>query len=123
MAVSPFSRPLNLPFSVINSWRSASVCSQSSSFSSHLAQVLNQSAALLSNYEVLQLLRELEADHIARTRTAQRLKKEEDDAAAATGHLPPPSADPPLTVSENLRTIEVEVRCVPITPVTRPDGL
>jgi len=78
---------------------------------------------LLSNYEVLQLLRELEADHIARTRTAQRLKKEEDDAAAATGHLPPPSADPPLTVSENLRTIEVEVRCVPITPVTRPDGL
>ncbi|KAF8267635.1 RNA polymerase Rpb4-domain-containing protein [Lactarius quietus] len=63
---------------------------------------------LLSNYEVLQLLRELEADHIARTRTAQRLKKEEDDAAAATGNPPPPSPDPPLTISENLRTIEVE---------------
>ena len=107
-----------MPFSVINSWRSASVCSQSSSFSSHLAQVLNQSAALLSNYEVLQLLRELEADHIARTRTAQRLKKEEEDVAAATGHLPPPSADPPLTVSENLRTIEVEVRCALVTPMT-----
>ena len=73
---------------------------------------------MLSNYEVLQLLRELEADHIARTRTAQRLKKEEEDVAAATGHLPPPSADPPLTVSENLRTIEVEVRA-PISPVTR----
>jgi len=63
---------------------------------------------LLSNYEVLQLLRELEADHIARTRTAQRLKKEEDDAAAATGHPPPLNYDPPLIVSENLRTIEVE---------------
>jgi len=63
---------------------------------------------LLSNYEVLQLLKELEADHIARTRTAQRLKKEEDDAAAATGHPPPLNPDPPVTVSENLRTIEVE---------------
>ncbi|KAH9983701.1 HRDC-like protein [Russula compacta] len=73
-----------------------------------LALVLNPRAALLSNYEVLQLLRELEADHIARTRTAQRLKKEEEDVAAATGHPPPPSPDPPLTVSENLRTIEVE---------------
>ncbi|KAI0250404.1 HRDC-like protein [Lactifluus subvellereus] len=71
-------------------------------------EVLNTRAALLSNYEVLQLLRELEADHIARTRTAQRLKKEEEDAAAATGQPPPPSPDPPLTVSENLRTIEVE---------------
>jgi len=59
---------------------------------------VNPGAALLSNYEVLQLLTELEADHIARTRIAQRLKKEEEDAAAATGH----------PVSENLRTIEVE---------------
>ena len=70
--------------------------------SSHLHQVVNPRAALLSNYEVLQLLRELEADHIARTRIAQRLKKEEEDAAAATGH----------PVSENLRTIEVEVGLV-----------
>ena len=80
------------------------------SFSSYIVQVLNTTAALLSNYEVLQLLKELEAGHIARTRTAQRLKKEEDDAAAATGHLPLPSPDQPLTVSENLRTIEAEVR-------------
>ena len=71
---------------------------------------MNTRAALLSNYEVLQLLSELEADHIARTRAAQRLKKEEDDAAVATGNPPPPSPDPLLTVSENLRTIEVEVR-------------
>lgn len=72
------------------------------SSSSHLKQVLNPRAALLSNYEVLQLLRELEADHIARTRIAQRLKKEEEDAPAVTAH----------PVSENLRTIEVEVRLV-----------
>jgi len=65
-------------------------------------RLLNPSAALLSNYEVLDLLKQLEADHIARTRTAQRLKKEEDDPAAAIGNSP-------LTVSENLRTIEVEV--------------
>ncbi|KAH9970692.1 HRDC-like protein [Lactifluus volemus] len=71
-------------------------------------QILNPRAALLSNYEVLELLRELEADHIARTRTAQRLKKEEEDAAAASGQPAPPSPDPLLTVSENLRTIEVE---------------
>ena len=70
---------------------------------------MNTTAALLLNYEVLQLLKELEVDRIARTHTAQRLK-EEDDAAAATGHLPPPSPNQPLTVSENLRTIEVEVR-------------
>ena len=59
---------------------------------------------MLSKSEALQLLRELEADHIARTRTAQRLKKEEENAPAVSGHLPPPSADPPLTVSKNLRT-------------------
>lgn len=70
--------------------------------------VIMQPPALLSNYEVLHLLKHLEADHIARTRTAQRLKKEEDDAAAATGHPVLPSPDPPLSVSENLRTIEVE---------------
>jgi RNA polymerase Rpb4 len=79
---------------------------------------LNPRAALLSNYEVLELLRELEADHIARTRTAQRLKKEEDDAAAATGQPPPPSSDPLLTVSENLRTIEVEVCSIYLTSTT-----
>ncbi|KAI0248854.1 hypothetical protein BJV78DRAFT_1284515 [Lactifluus subvellereus] len=60
------------------------------------------------NYEVLELLRELEADHIARTCTAQRLK--EDFGRGRRRHWPAsaPSPDPPLTVSENLRTIEVE---------------
>jgi hypothetical protein len=92
-----------LPFSALldPTWRSALSLPLLPS-SSHLQQVVNTRAALLSNYEVLQLLTELEADHIARTRIAQRLKKEEEDAAAATGH----------PVSENLRTIEVEVRLV-----------
>ena len=97
------SRLITLPFSVLlhPTWRSVLSLPLSSS-SSHLQQVVNPRAALLSNYEVLQLLRELEADHISRTRIAQRLKKEEEDAAAATDH----------PVSENLRTIEVEVRLV-----------
>ena len=98
-------------------WRSVSSLSLIFISLSYPAQVLNHRAALLSNYEVLQLLRELEADHIARTRTAQRLKKEEDDAAAATGHPPPPSPASPHTVSENLRTIEVEVRLIPLVYV------
>ena len=75
--------------------------------------LINPRAALLSNFEVLDLLKQLEADHIARTRTAQRLKKEEEDAAATTE---------PLSISENLRTIEVEVSvgalCAYIPPNT-----
>lgn len=98
-------------------WRSVSSLSLFFLPLSYPAQVLNHRAALLSNYEVLQLLRELETDHIARTRTAQRLKKEEEDAAAAIGHPPPPSPASPLTVSENLRTVEVEVRFVPFVYV------
>ena len=70
-------------------------------------QVLNQRAALLSNYEVLELLRELESDHLARTKTALRIKKEEE----AAGHAPKLQAQPD-DISENLRTVEVEVsRC------------
>ncbi|KAI0250411.1 hypothetical protein BJV78DRAFT_1283213 [Lactifluus subvellereus] len=36
------------------------------------------------------------------------LRRTSEEDAAATGQPPPPSPDPPLTVSENLRTIEVE---------------
>jgi hypothetical protein len=68
-------------------------------------QVLNPRSALLSNFEVLTLLRELESDHLARAKTALRIKEEDQ----ATGNL---SRIQPLTddVPENLRTIEVEVR-------------
>ncbi|CDO72191.1 hypothetical protein BN946_scf184970.g43 [Trametes cinnabarina] len=66
-------------------------------------EVLNQRSALLSNYEVLTLLKELESDHLARTKTAIRIKKEEEAAG-----LPPKHQAPPDDVCENLRTVEVE---------------
>jgi hypothetical protein len=73
--------------------------------------VVNARAALLSNFEVLSLLRELEADHISRTKTALRIKKEEE---AATSNGGPPGLNSAtsfnLEASENLRTVEVEVR-------------
>jgi len=71
--------------------------------------VVNTRAALLSNFEVLSLLRELEADHISRTKTALRIKKEEE---AATANGAPPGLNGAtsfnLEASENLRTVEVE---------------
>ncbi|KAI0823992.1 HRDC-like protein [Trametes gibbosa] len=66
-------------------------------------EVLNQRSALLSNFEVLTLLKELEGDHLARTKSAIRIKKEEEAAG-----LPPKYQAPPDDVSENLRTVEVE---------------
>ncbi|KAI0365310.1 hypothetical protein BV20DRAFT_1056493 [Pilatotrama ljubarskyi] len=66
-------------------------------------EVVNQRSALLSNYEVLTLLKELESDHLTRTRTALRIKKEEEAAG-----LPPKHQAPPDDVCENLRTVEVE---------------
>lgn len=71
-------------------------------------KVVNPRAALLSNYEVLTLLRELESDHLASTRTALRIKKEEE---ASAGGVARSSGSHALfgEASENLRTIEVEV--------------
>lgn len=68
-------------------------------------EVVNPRAALLSNFEVLTLLRDLESDHLARTKTALRVKKEEETA----GHAPRSSGGEPFgEASENLRTIEIE---------------
>ncbi|KAI0076744.1 hypothetical protein K474DRAFT_1644478 [Panus rudis PR-1116 ss-1] len=67
-------------------------------------EVVNKRSALLSNYEVLTLLRELESDHLSKTRTALRIKKEEE----AAGVPPSRSHVPQEEVLENLRTIEVE---------------
>jgi len=64
-------------------------------------EVLNPRSALLSNHEVLSLLRELDAAHIARAKTAVRIKQEE---AAAPGSRQTQVEE----VSENLRTVEVE---------------
>lgn len=66
-------------------------------------QVIHPRAALLSNVEVLALLRELDADHIARAKSAIRIKKEEDTSGK-------PSLEPHIEdISENLRTVALEV--------------
>jgi len=65
-------------------------------------EVVNPRSALLSNFEVLTLLRELDSDHIARTKTAIRIKKEEDIAGKSTHDTHTEE------VSENLRTVELE---------------
>lgn len=67
-------------------------------------QVLNPRAALLSNLEVLHLLRELEADHLASQKSALKVKKEEEQAGGQNPKNPVRN----VQVSENLRTIEVE---------------
>ncbi|KAJ7918441.1 HRDC-like protein [Mycena leptocephala] len=66
-------------------------------------------SALLSNYEVLTLLRDLEADHLARTKTAHRIKKEEE-AAGLSSTVPAGGGKDPtvVEVSENLRTVSFE---------------
>lgn len=65
-------------------------------------EVVNARSALLSNFEVLNLLRELDAEHIARTKTAIRIKKEEE-AAGKNSHDTHTEE-----ISENLRTVELE---------------
>ncbi|KAI0026971.1 RNA polymerase Rpb4-domain-containing protein [Vararia minispora EC-137] len=67
-------------------------------------EVLNPRESLLSNFEVLALLNELEADYHSKTKTAQRIKKE-DEAAGVTA---PRAYNPLDDISQNLRTIEVE---------------
>ncbi|KAG6861008.1 hypothetical protein C0995_005028 [Termitomyces sp. Mi166 len=89
-------------------------------------EVVNARAALLSNYEVLALLRELESDHLARAKTALRVKKEEEAAGL------PPRLSGGDTIfgeaSENLRTVEVEAiqyLSADYLPTTRqsPEGI
>jgi len=79
-------------------------------------EVVSARSALLSNYEVLTLLRELESDQRARQKTALRVKKEEEErvnALATSGESAQQSVLPQLhvlqeEVSENLRTVEFE---------------
>ncbi|KAG5717168.1 DNA-directed RNA polymerase III subunit RPC9 [Termitomyces sp. T112] len=88
-------------------------------------EVVNARAALLSNHEVLTLLRELESDHLARAKTALRVKKEEE----AAGLPPRLSGDTVFgEASENLRTVEVEAiqyLSADYLPTTRqsPEGI
>ena len=76
--------------------------------------MISTRSALLSNYEVLTLLKELESEQLVRQKTAIRIKKEEEEKAAlglsnaSTSIL---ASDPSLgEVCENLRTVEFEVR-------------
>ncbi|CAE6538196.1 unnamed protein product [Rhizoctonia solani] len=73
-------------------------------------QVVSKNSALLSNYEVLALLRDLESDQLAKARSHLAAKKEEE-GAASNGHPVPPVAGNPIQdeVPQNLRTIEVEL--------------
>ncbi|CEL62593.1 hypothetical protein RSOLAG1IB_04949 [Rhizoctonia solani AG-1 IB] len=73
-------------------------------------EVVSKNSALLSNYEVLTLLRELESDQLAKARSHLAAKKEEE-GAALSGHPVPPVAGNPTQdeVPQNLRTVEVEL--------------
>jgi len=67
-------------------------------------EVVNPRAALLSNLEVLHLLRQLEAGHLASQKSALKIKKEGEQAGSQNPKNPAQDDQ----VSENLRTIEVE---------------
>ncbi|OCB91071.1 hypothetical protein A7U60_g1708 [Sanghuangporus baumii] len=78
-------------------------------------EVLSARSALLSNYEVLTLLKELESEQLARQKTAIRIKKEEDERIAARLNAASAPNDSSLAstlvqeeVCENLRTVEFE---------------
>ncbi|THH08972.1 hypothetical protein EW145_g2336 [Phellinidium pouzarii] len=75
-------------------------------------EVVSARSALLSNLEVLTLLRELEGEQLARQKTALRVKKEDEDRVA---HGDVQSASQSQAshllqenVCENLRTVEFE---------------
>jgi len=56
-------------------------------------------------------LRELESDHLERTKTALRIKKEEESSGNLNSTIVGGGKDPTVVeVSENLRTVEVEAR-------------
>lgn len=71
-------------------------------------------SALLSNYEVLTLLKELESEQLARQKTAIRVKKEEEERVALGIVETAASVQSSMLlqeeVCENLRTVEFEVR-------------
>ncbi|KAH8094766.1 RNA polymerase Rpb4-domain-containing protein [Phellopilus nigrolimitatus] len=77
-------------------------------------EVISPRSALLSNYEVLTLLRELESEQLARQKTALRVKKEEDERVALGASQPDAHVASQASlvlqedVCENLRTVEVE---------------
>lgn len=81
-----------------------------------LFQVVNPRSALLSNFEVLTLLRELESDHLAQAKTALRVKKEDEEAGRPLSNYVSSEQ-----VCENLRTVEVEVARATAAPSVHAD--
>lgn len=77
-----------------------------------IVKVVSARSALLSNYEVLVLLKELESDQLARQKTALRIKKEEEErtsnGVSDTATIQS-SAALQEGICENLRTVEFEV--------------
>ncbi|KAF8903081.1 glycoside hydrolase superfamily [Gymnopilus junonius] len=83
------------------------------------SEVLNPRAALLSNYEVLTLLRELESDNLLRTKAALRVKKEEE-AGLAISYL---SADYLPTSSQTDQGITTLVNKLASYELTKSEKL
>jgi hypothetical protein len=78
-----------------------------STFSNALAdisQVVDARSALLSNYEVLTLLKELEAEQVGKAKANFLVKKEQSTSDESRVDIMPEE-----DISENLRTIEYEV--------------
>ena len=71
--------------------------------------MINARSALLSNFEVLSLLRELEIEQLAETRAALAVKKEQGENGQPDWKTLP-NQPPTPEVCENLRTVEFEVR-------------
>lgn len=68
------------------------------------------------------MLQELEADHLARTRTAVRIKKEEEAAGHTSTIIPGEKHPSNVEVIHNLRTVEVEVRNPVFPIISKPPG-
>ncbi|KAF8877162.1 RNA polymerase Rpb4-domain-containing protein [Gymnopilus junonius] len=85
-------------------------------------EVLNPRAALLSNYEVLTLLRELESDNLLRTKAALRVKKEEE-AGLVNGAISYLSADYLPTSSQTDQGITTLVNKLASYELTKSEKL
>lgn len=86
--------------------------------------MVDKSSALLSNYEVLDLLQELEANQLAKARSHLAAKKEEEDAISKGNPIHLVAGNPTQDeVPQNLRTVEVEVSYTPASRALAINGI